>query len=275
LFEWQLYNAAAVGMGLDGTGYLYNNPLLCRGGIARLPWFQVPCCPSNLSRTWASLGKYIYSHDERDIWVHQYIGSQATIPLAAEKCSLRMGSSLPWSGKAHLYFEMENPLDFTLHVRIPSWAGGVSLRLNSEPLTVPQAPHRPAGRATACGYDPRLAWYLPVHRTWSPGDSIEVDFEMPIRLLRAHPRVRGHRGKIAITRGPLVYCLESRDNPDIDIHGVEILSDTLETGSAPDLLGGITSLSGKTSQDSRFVAIPYSLWANRGESQMSVWINCK
>ncbi len=76
LFEWQLYNAAAVGMGLDGTTYLYNNPLACRGGVTRKPWYAVPCCPSNLSRTWADLGKYIYSTGKAEVRVHQYISSQ-------------------------------------------------------------------------------------------------------------------------------------------------------------------------------------------------------
>ncbi|RPI85634.1 MAG: glycoside hydrolase family 127 protein, partial [Chloroflexi bacterium] len=81
LFEWQLFNAAAVGMGTSGKNYLYNNPLTCRGGVTRKPWFAVPCCPSNLSRTWASLGKYIFSLEQDSLWIHQYMGCQAEIDL--------------------------------------------------------------------------------------------------------------------------------------------------------------------------------------------------
>jgi hypothetical protein len=271
LFEWQLYNAAAVGMGLDGDDYLYNNPLLCRGGVTRRSWFLVPCCPSNLSRTWASLGKYIYSFDEHDLWVHQYIGSQASID--SSNWMLKMESSLPWEGKIRLFLYPRTSSEFSVHLRIPSWAGDVIVRLNGQPIDIQNFEPKIIEPQTASGYDPRRAWYLPIRRLWSSGDYIELEFEMPVILRRASPRVRGHEGKVALTRGPLVYCLESMDNPNLDIFKTHIIPQTIQVKSSPSLLGGIWTLCGKTNDNQDFTAIPYQLWANRGESQMTVWLN--
>ena len=180
LFEWQLYNAAAVGMGLTGENYLYNNPLACRGGITRKAWYAVPCCPSNLSLTWADLGIYIYSTDQNAVWIHQYIGSQTKL---------------------------------------------------------------------------------------NPGGAVEIT------LRRTHPRVKRHQNKADLTRGPLVYCLESVDNPGVDIFSARLEPTTLHAEYAADLLGGITLLSGQTTDGASLTFIPYHLWANRGESQMMVWVN--
>ncbi len=96
---------------------------------------------------------------------------------------------------------------------------------------------------------------------------------MPVTLRRASPRVRGHEGKVALTRGPLVYCLESIDNPNLDIFKTQIIPNSIQVKSSPSLLGGISTLCGKTNDNQDFTAIPYQLWANRGESQMTVWLN--
>jgi DUF1680 family protein len=269
LFEWQLYNAAAPGMGLDGDGYLYNNPLACRGGVTRRAWFAVPCCPSNLSRTWASLGKYIYSSDEKNLWVHQYIGSNMTVD--GGRWTVEMESGLPWEGKVRLTITLEKPDEFTLHLRLPSWAGKTSIRVNGEPVNLPTFDLQPA---TASGYDPRTSRFLPITRAWTSGDVVELDFEMPITFRRADRRVRGHRGKVAVTRGPLLYCLESVDNPDIDIFTARLdTRHALSAAYAPTLLGGTEIISGKTTDGKDLTFIPYHLWANRGESQMTVWVN--
>ncbi|MGB8215663.1 MAG: beta-L-arabinofuranosidase domain-containing protein [Anaerolineales bacterium] len=275
LFEWQLYNAAAVGMGLSGDSYLYNNPLLCRGGITRRAWFLVPCCPSNLSRTWASLGKYIYSFNEKNLWVHQYIGNQTMID--SRRWKVKLESSLPWEGKVRFILELATPADFSIHFRLPSWAQTTSVRINGEPFRLPASifsnQQSTARFSNASGYDPHQARFLPIQRVWSPGDMVDLDFDIPILLRRASPRLRGHKGKSALTRGPLVYCLESVDNPDIDIFKSKIDPNSIRALPTPALLGGIWSLCGKTTDGKDFTAIPYHLWANRGESKMTVWIN--
>jgi hypothetical protein len=269
LFEWQLYNAAAVGMGLSGENYLYNNPLTCRGGVTRKPWYAVPCCPSNLSRTWASLGKYIYSTEDKAVWVHQYISNLAELELA-QPVKMQLQSELPWDPLVRIQVDPPTSTEFTLHLRIPSWGTPAGLFLNKHPLSLPPVP---AFDTTASGFDPRQAKFIPLHRTWSPGDTLELRFAMPIVPRRAHPRVKDHAGKVALTRGPLVYCLENIDNPEVDIFTTQIDLNSLRAEFAPDLLGGVMILGGQTTNGKAITAIPYHLWGNRGESQMTVWLN--
>jgi hypothetical protein len=271
LFEWQLYNAAMVGMGLGGKTYLFNNPMACRGNLTRQPWYAVPCCPSNLSRTIASLGKYIFSFGAGELWVHQYMGSRTTVDLGLP-VNIEMQSGLPWQGVVTIRLEPEKPVEFVIHLRLPSWctASGVNLEINGEPFK-----HLPVIHVlpdTACGYDPRLSQFISIQQTWMPGDTIILQLDMPIILRCAHPRVKGHRGKVAMTRGPLVYCLESIDNPGLDIFNARIDPSSLHAEEASDMLGGIWILRGQTILGQPILAIPYHLWGNRGPSQMAVWV---
>jgi uncharacterized protein len=246
LFEWQLYNAANVGMGQDGSTYLYNNPLEVHHGVTRQGWYIVPCCPSNLSRTFADLGKYIYSSDEKDIWIHQYVSSETTI----NDVKIKVESGLPWDGKVKIHVMPETQKEFTLHVRKPSWIKDSST------------------------YDPRVASYESISRVWSAdGETLEFNFDTSIKLLHAHPNVKGHAGKVTVTRGPLVYCLESTDNPGVDIFTAQLDPTSLHDEFVPDLLDGCVVIHGKTTDGKPLKFIPYFLWANRGESQMVVWVN--
>ena len=272
LFEWQLYNAAAVGMGLSGESYLYNNPLACRGGVTRKPWYAVPCCPSNLSRTWANLGEYIYAADPHRLTIHQWIGSTLDVELGGTKVSVEMTSALPWIGDVNIQVQPEVPAEFSIALRIPSWATErVQVQINHTPVELPPIP---VGlKPTAGGYDPRKSRFVTLHRRWSTGGEITLHIDLPITLQRAHPRVKGHAGKAALTRGPLVYCLESVDNPGVDIFTARLRPESLHAEAAPDLLGGIWVLRGETEGGAPVTAIPYALWGNRGESQMNVWVN--
>jgi DUF1680 family protein len=279
LFEWQLYNAAAVGMGLSGQNYLYNNPLACRGGITRRAWYSVPCCPSNLSRTWADLGKYIYSVNKNSIWIHQYIGNRTKVQVGSQ-VDLHMESSLPWDGNVRIRVEPSTPTEFTLHLRIPSWAlrEQVSrmIKVNDAPTQATSYPDAELIRAVlpdTQGYHPEKSYFLPIQRVWSMGDIVQLAIDMPICLRQAHPKIKNHKGKVAVTRGPLVYCLESTDNPGVDIFSAQLSTTDLVPENAPHLLGGITTLKGTTIKGQPLTFIPYHLWANRGESQMTVWVN--
>jgi DUF1680 family protein len=254
LFEWQLYNAANVGMGQFGDTYLYNNPLEVHGGVTRQGWYVVPCCPSNLSRTYADLGKYIYSYDERNLWVHQYISSEASLDVGGP-VQVKIESGLPWTGKVRIHLKPARKQEFNLHIRMPSW-------------------HSAEDRATASGYDPRTARCQTIRRPWEPtGEILEFDFDLSIRLRRAHPRVRGHAGKVAVSRGPLVYCLESVDHPDVDIFTARLDPASLREQFVPNLLGGYVMIDAMTTDGRPLKFIPYFLWANRGESRMTVWVH--
>ncbi len=271
LFEWQLYNAAAVGMGLTGERYLYNNPLTCRGGITRRPWFAVPCCPSNLSRTWASLGRYLVSHDADNLWFHQYVGSQGTVELATTT-RWEMNSALPYGGNIRIQLEPTVPTEFAVHLRIPSWADKAEVQVNEEMVGVPSAAALPDSPAQ--GYDPRLSRFLSLCRTWHPGDIITLTLNLPIVARQPHPRMKGYEGKVAFTRGPLVYCLESTDNPELDVLTAGVNAAAIRSEWEPELFGGTMVLRGMTHSHQPLTFIPYALWANRGESQMQVWVNC-
>jgi hypothetical protein len=257
LFEWQLYNAANVGMGQNGDTYLYNNPLAVRGGVTRQGWYVVPCCSSNLSRTFADLGKYIYSFEENNLWIHQYISSETTVDVGVP-VQVKIESELPWKGKVKIYIKPEMQKEFTIHLRKPSWST-TSLK-----------------ESIASGYDPRVANYESISRVWSAdGETLEFNFDVTINLRHAHPKVKGHQGKVAVTRGPLVYCLESVDNPDVDIFTAKLEPSSLRDEFVPNLLGGCVVIHGKTTEGKSLMFIPYFLWANRGESQMTVWVGCK
>jgi DUF1680 family protein len=245
LFEWQLYNAANVGMGQNGNTYLYNNPLEVHHGVTRQGWYVVPCCPSNLSRTFADLGKYIYSYDENDVWIHQFISNETTV----NGIKIKVESGIPWDGKVKIKVTPETHRKCSIHVRKPSWTKDIPV----------------------IGYDPRDAEYETI--TVAGDKTIEFDFDISIRFRRAHPKVKGHAGKVAITRGPLVYCLESVDNAEIDIFTVQLDPASLREEFVADLLGGCVIIHGKTTEGEPVIFVPYFLWANRGESQMVVWVN--
>jgi hypothetical protein len=158
-----------------------------------------------------------------------------------------------------------------MYLRIPSWAGGWDLTVNGEPLENLDPPTSWESLApTASGYDPRAAHYLPVRRTWAPGDRLELALSMPLTVRRPHRKVASQRGRVALSRGPLVYCLESVDNPGMDLFRMELDVATFEAGMSPEQFGGITVLRGRTRDGRVVTAIPYALWANRGQSQMTV-----
>jgi len=273
LTEWLLYNAAAVGLGQDGTSYLYNNPLACRGEVTRQAWYKCPCCPSNISRTWADLGRTVASTNGEDVWVHQYISSSLELQGG---CGLTLDSGLPWDGDVSLTLAPVQPAEFSLHLRIPSWSTGLTVRVNGEsaPLEagLGEAQQPKSGISTASGYDPRTSRYLPLKRTWSPGDRVDLAFEMGIQLLKTHPKVRPTRRQVAITRGPLVYCLESIDNPGVDVFNAQLDPASLHAEHREGLFDGVTVLRGTAPQGFPLTFIPYYLWANRGESRMTVYV---
>jgi uncharacterized protein len=277
LFEWQLYNAASVGLGQDGTTYLYNNPLTCRGGVTRRPWYAVPCCPSNLSRTWADLGRFVFSAREGSLTIHQYISSELKelfIPGdAGGPVSIRLKSGLPWEGWVRL--ERGSPREASplrpveVLLRYPSWAGRITAAGQGEHMVLENQASEREGDPTASGCDPRRSVFQQV----ALHDCLDLAFEMPVVLRRAHPNVKGHHGKAAVSRGPLVYCLESSDNPQVDIFTARLDPASLNPAPAPDLLGGIIKLEGQTTEGMPLTFIPYYLWGNRGPSQMTVWVN--
>lgn len=273
LLEWQLYNAASVGMALDGRSYLYRNPLVSQGNLTRKEWFEIPCCPSNLTRTWASIGQYIYSYSKNAIWIHQYIGNKTQIPLETPKSSINiiLDSAFPWQGKVQIKLSLKSSRLFSLFLRFPSWSDTFSIKINNEEQEI--TPQIRTDQITASGYSPYKSQYLQLIREWKSGDVIDLLFPMEIKILKSHPKVKTIFGNEAISRGPIVYCLESIDNPKLKIFDTNIENSSLYTEYQDDLLNGVIAIKGKNREGLDVLLIPYYCWANRGKSEMNVMMN--
>lgn len=269
LFEWQLYNAVLVGMGWNGDTYLYNNPTRCREGITRQSWYSVPCCPSNLSRIFADLGKYLYGADGQDFWVNQYISSISS-QCYLNGFQIELQSQLPWQGLAKMTVHTPGPQTCKIHLRLPSWSGRIIVSINGE--NIPLLPIAAGNEATASGVSPQKAGEQILSREWKDGDCIQLNFDLPIHVLEPNRKVRGVSGRVAVTRGPLVYCLESVDNPEVDIFNCRIDESSLHFEEEKMILDGVPTISGSTKDGKSVSFIPYASWGNRGPSGMNVWI---
>lgn len=279
MMERVLYNGFLSGVSLSGDRYFYVNPLESSGrgdgwGHERKEWYSTPCCLGNVQRTLASLPGYIYARDEAGIWVNLYQSSTLETRLGGSDVEIRQETEYPWSGEVRISVACQPPAEFALRTRIPAWSVAPRAELGEETL------------------DPKTGTYLEIEREWSGDEIVHLRFGMPVTLVEAHPRAREDYGAVAISRGPLIYCVESVDNPGIRVRNVMIDLDAEPSYEfMPDLLGGIGTVVfkgietldggplyspvGKRTHEREAVemrAIPYYVWANRGRSSMLVWI---
>jgi DUF1680 family protein len=269
LFEWQLYNAASVGVGLDGCSYFYNNPITTTAQYNREAWYDIPCCPSNLSRVWAAIADYAVSVHEDEIRVHQFIGCDVSLDNG-QNVLLHMESGLPWDGKVRLTLEMDKPARFILSLRRPSWAGDCRIFVNGQEVH-PLIDGMRNSQKAACGLDFSQSAWMRIDSEFHNGDTIDLQFSMPIRLVDQDARIPKCGGKAALARGPVLYSLESIDNP------VDIMHQTLGRGalyatSDSNLLGGVPIIKGSNPSGESLTFVPYALWGNRGNSTMTVFV---
>lgn len=268
LYEWQLYNAALVGMGLDGKTYFYNNPLTSNGGLERAAWYDIPCCPSNLSRKLAALEAEAIDTRENELSLQQYITGDYPLPVGR----LSVLSALPWEGRASLRFTLEQPAALRLRLRVPAWAGDATLSLNGEEQDFALMAEDNAPNRSIVDLHFEQANYAVVERSFQDGDELELCFSMPMVLRRMNKSIPGCGGKAALTRGPLVYCLESPDNP-ADIFNITLDPRSQHFEFRQDLLGGTGVIDGNSCKGEPLRWIPYFLWGNRGESKMTLFFD--
>lgn len=296
ILEKALYNTVVSGMSRDGKQFFYVNPLEVQPEIigknhtydhvkpVRQGWFGCACCPPNIARLLASLGTYIYTVRGRTVYAHLYIGSNATLELDGDAVGLAMTTSYAQDGKVNLALSPERPTAFTLALRLPEWTDGVGVAINGKP--------QPESGWTVRG------GYLELDGTWSPGDTVELAFSMPVRRMKGHPAIRHTASKVALQRGPFVYCLEEADNgrhlhrlvlprdskPEI-VPGTGVLNG-LPLIRVPGLRAGSAGWAGEklycderesgwAEEEEEITFIPYFAWANRGSGEMRVWINDK
>jgi len=285
VIERALYNGINSGMSLDGTLYCYRNPLAfdpSTGDKIRNPWYDVTCCPPNLERTFGSLPGYFYSTSADGIYVHLYDNSELNWHLEnGVGLKVTQKTNYPWDGGIDITVTPAEPSDFTFYVRIPSWTDHAQLAVNGKAVT---------------GAVP--GQYLPINRRWSTGDLIQLKLNVVPQVVEANPRVADDTGRVAVQRGPLIYCLEEIDQPsgvllsDVAVNPGRQPADQFKPEFRNDLLGGMVVLHHEGAMYERRAAekllysqykkdagtrkvpltfIPYYAWANRQATFMQVW----
>lgn len=287
VLERTLYNGLLSGVSLDGKRFFYPNPLESDGGNQRSPWFGVACCPGNMTRFLASVPGYLYAQKGDTIYVNLYAGGTADIKMKdGRTVKVTQETRYPWEGAVKMTLAPEKAGQFTVNVRIPGWARDQAVP--SDLYEFSAKANDPVGLKVNGKNMPVILQlgYVSLRRSWKRGDTIELNLPMPVRRVVADEKVGDDIGKVALQRGPLVYCVEWPDVPDGHVVNL-LLPDDAPVSAAfrPDLLNGVEVLSGEarsvrfadaqgTVQTDKvgFTAIPYYAWANRGRGEMAVWL---
>ncbi len=285
VLERSLYNNVAAGVSLDGSKFFYPNPLesdgqlkFNMGSINRQPWFDCSCCPTNVCRFMSSLAGYIYAQRQNNIYVNLFTGSNAEITLDNDhKVKISQETEYPWQGKVKMTLLPGTPFEFNVLVRIPGWSVNQPVPGDLYTFATPGR-EKPEIRING----KRVEYYTKngyalLNRTWNAGDVIELSIPMPVQKIAANYHVTEDKNKLALERGPLVYCIETIDNQEFD--NAAISADmSFSYKFEPSMLNGIgvinADLKGKPGATS-FRAIPYYAWNNRGDGRMKVWLPVK
>jgi len=285
VMERTLYNGLISGVSLDGKAFFYPNPLESRGQHKRSSWFACACCPSNITRFIPSVPGYIYAHSADTLYVNLFISSSAAVKMENNTVRIKQQTQYPWEGLVKMTIEPDISAEFKICVRIPGWAQNrcvpsdlyhymsensekVSLKINGKPhvLDIDKG-------------------YTSIDRKWEKGDMVELNLPMPVRRVLSNDKVMDNTGKVALQRGPIVYCAEWPDNSGHALNLVLPDNVKLTTEHSSDMLNGITVIRGKAvslsydkdgetvlKKEQDFVAIPYYAWAHRGAGEMAVWL---
>jgi uncharacterized protein len=274
VMEKVLYNGMLSGVGLDGKSFFYTNAMQVTndysGGdleVGRSGWFECSCCPTNMLRLLPSLSGYVYAQREHDLFINLFIGGEAGLSMEGRPLTVVQRNNYPWDG--HLTFEVSPalPVAFTVRLRIPGWARGQAI-----PSSLYSFDDRAVANAVVSINGVKTAYrvekgYAVISRTWQKGDKLTMDLSMPVEEVTASAHVPEDSGKVAVQRGPIVYCAEWPDNGG-KVSGLRLAGgDVLRPEVRSDLLGGVTVLRGEG-----ITLIPYYAWANRGKGEMMVWL---
>jgi DUF1680 family protein len=305
VFERTLYNGYLSGVSLAGDTFFYQNPLVSTGKVERSAYFDVACCPANLARLMAQLPGLVFARRDDVIFVNLFVGSEARVEMQDGAWRIAQQTRYPWNGRVSIRIDpaTASPAEATLALRIPGWSRGEAMPTDlyrfadagsvtqtptrgGTPLTTPTPTLTVNGKAEPIVLEKGFAR---IQRRWQKGDVVELDLPMPVQRLVAHASVAEDRGKIALQRGPVVYCFEGIDNGGaIDTAAVPA-SATLTHAFRRDLLNGVEVITARASakdapdgsaapgdagapRERTLVAVPYFAWANRGKGAMAVWI---
>ena len=274
VFERTLYNGFLSGVSLEGNTFFYPNPLesdgvtkFNHGTSGRSPWFRTSCCPVNVVRIMPSLPGYIYSTRGKEVYVNLYIGNEAEIPLPDQTLRVTQTTRYPWDGKIVLTITNESSIEATFKLRVPGWArnevmdGDLYQYIDSQVPTISLSVKGEVQEAVV-----ENGYITVANSRWEPNDQIVLSFEMPVRQVRSHTLVEENKGKIALERGPLLFCAEEADNPGGVLNKVLSKEAVFEYSFDASLLGGLGKIESRD-----LTAIPYYAWAHRETGEMAVW----
>jgi hypothetical protein len=267
-FERTLYNGYLSGVSLSGDAFFYQNPLVSNGRVERAAYFDVSCCPANLARLMGELPGLIYAQRDRDVFVNLFVGSRASIDVRGTHARIAQETNYPWEGRIAIHVDPDRPAEFSLAVRIPGWSRGDPSPGGLYRFAGARGPGRPTLRVN--GQTMAVApekGFARIQRRWQKGDIVQLDLPMPIERVVADDRVAEDRGKAAIQRGPMIYCVEGVDNGGAVANLTLPLRTDLQHHFDQKLLGGVEVITGGGK-----VAVPYFAWNNRGKGEMAVWI---
>ncbi len=284
VLERTLYNGLISGVSLDGGGFFYPNPLESIGQHQRQPWFGCACCPSNICRFIPSLPGYVYAVHDKDVYVNLFMSNTSELKVGGKKVTLEQTTEYPWNGDIRVAVTPKGKQEFALKIRIPGWVQGEVVPSNLYTFT----DNKELGYVVKVNGEPVQSTldkgYFTISRPWKKGDVVEVHFDMEPRTVKANSKVEADRGKIAVERGPIVYCAEWPDN-DFSVLSVFMnRKPEFKLQRKPELLYGINELttqaqtlgydeSGRlTTKDVTLTLIPYYAWAHRGAGEMAVWL---
>jgi DUF1680 family protein len=285
VLERSLYNGARDGLSLQGDRFFYGNPLASDGRHFRREWFGTACCPANIARLVSSLGDYIYGYSGQGLWVNLYIGSSTTAQIGKSQVPVTMETNYPWDGNIKLTVQPKTKTKFKLHLRIPGWVQGEAVPGD---LFVFEDKTKSAFTVSVNGKAVPYKMengYAIIDRDWKKGDSVELVLPMEVKRIVSRAEVKQDEGRVALQRGPLVYCVEGADNSGQAWNLILPDQANFQTAYQKDLLDGVTTIQfeaptvqiGADGQSvktevRKITAIPYYAWCNRGQNPMQVWL---
>jgi DUF1680 family protein len=285
VLERSLYNGARDGLSLSGDRFFYGNPLASNGKHFRREWFGTACCPANIARLIASLGDYIYGKSDNAIRVNLFVASNTKVKLAKNDVNVSMTTNYPWDGNVAINIDPSSKGKFALQVRIPGWAngeavpGGLYVFEDTKPSAFTITVNgKPAVYAMNKGY-------AVIERDWKKGDKVALSLAMDVKRIVSRKEVKQDEDRVALQRGPLVYCVEGADNDGQAWNMILPDNASFETAFRKDLLEGVTTIAFQAptlqvasdgqsvkSEIKKVTAIPYYAWCNRGQNPMQVWL---
>jgi len=284
VMERSIYNNVLSGTSASGDRFFYVNRLSSSGDGRdnRWEWASLPCCPPNLVRFLASMPGYIYAQDKNEIYVNLYVSSETPFKVNEKEISLSVESEMPWGGKSRITVSAEEEVKGNIKLRIPGWARNKPVPGNLYSyLDKVDVQTRISINGENVTYIVDKLGYVSLNRNWKDGDVVEMEFPFEVRKIVATQKVKEDNGKMAVERGPIVYCSEWQDYEDGHVLGLLFdAKSELKPSFDKEFFGGVTIIKGEaknismpSSEPKPIKLIPYYLWANRGPGEMSVWLS--